>query len=93
MEDHSSWTLDVIEFNDPNWTGSEITNDSFMVEIEEQTQNACDLVLIDCVGTLVEYADVQATTCSISDGSKGQNQADQIQFHNFGTIAADDPRI
>jgi hypothetical protein len=85
FEDQSSWTLDVTVFND---IGPGVTNEHFMVEIEEITQNACDLVLVDWVGTFIEYADVRATTCSISDGSKGQYQSGQIQFHNYGSIPA-----
>jgi hypothetical protein len=81
LEKKSSWTLDITDFNE-TWTGSEITNESFMVEIEEITQNDCDLVLVDWVGTLVIYPP-QITEFTAYKPYKGNEIHVATTIHNY----------
>ncbi|MHA2224430.1 MAG: carboxypeptidase-like regulatory domain-containing protein [Candidatus Hodarchaeales archaeon] len=87
--DTSDWDLVVLNFTDAtSWTPTKVNN-NFYVDVQKVTENYADEVIVDWVGTLVEYADVRAKSCSFSAGSKGSDRYFDLLFHNYGTITAD----
>jgi hypothetical protein len=89
LSPRTHWGLDTINFTDVYWNWSTTTMNFLKVHIRKSTEATDDAVLVDWLGVYVEYPDVQAKTCYLSDGTKGSTYAFQIEFQNCGTIAAD----
>ncbi len=85
---NSSWNLAKLNYTDAaTWYLNKINSINFRVEIGFLSQNSVDAVLIDWVGTLVEYYDVRAEDIVIASGSsKGINQTFGLKFKNYGTL-------
>ncbi len=91
LENRSDWTLDMIDFtNETSWTAAKINaNALFKVELERVIENTADLVLVDWVGTYIEYYDIRAEDIAFASGSyKGTNQSFGLKFKNYGTVTS-----
>jgi hypothetical protein len=59
------------------------------VHIRKVSEATDDAVLVDWLGVYVEYAEIRATTCYISNGTKGEDFMFQVEFKNHGTVSAE----
>ncbi|MFW9780307.1 MAG: hypothetical protein ACFFE8_15810, partial [Candidatus Heimdallarchaeota archaeon] len=86
----SAWAFTVLNYTSvTSWTAAKINSDQFRVSLKQVEYGVTqDKLIVDWVGTLVEYADVRAFTCYTLNGTKGENYSFNILFHNYGTVAA-----
>ncbi len=91
----AEWTLSTINFTDATaWTPAKVNSGEFVVSLQKYTSGGAegneDKVLVDWVGTLVEYADVRVSSCTLYDSYKGNNCSIYTEFRNYGTATAED---
>lgn len=86
----ASWDQDTLDFSsETSWTATKVNSASFQVEIQKIDQGTADKILVDWVGTLVKYADLNITSVSVSNNpQKGDNVQFSISIENLGTSVA-----
>ncbi|MFX1286797.1 MAG: CARDB domain-containing protein [Promethearchaeota archaeon] len=85
------WDEDWIDFSDATeWNSTIVNSNNFRVVIRKMTQgSSADKVLIDWVGTLVKYVDLNITAASVPNNpEKGDEVEFSITIENLGTTLA-----
>ncbi len=85
----SDWELICLNFSAiTNWNSTKVNG--LKVRLLSLPVASEDKVILDWVGTLVEYVDIEAFSCYTYDpqGIKGGNRSIDILFSNYGTLNA-----
>ncbi|MFX1286104.1 MAG: hypothetical protein ACFFB5_20840 [Promethearchaeota archaeon] len=87
-----NWDEDWIDFSDATeWNSTIVNSNNFRVVIRKNTQGSADKVLIDWVGVLVKYPELNIKSTSVTNyPKKGDPVEFKITIENIGTSTATD---
>ncbi len=88
LDSQTAWAVDIVNFTtSPLWTPDQLNGNDLRVTLQKDIQNADDAILVDWVGTLVEFYDVRVEDINCTSSYKGTNQSIGFKFKNYGDIS------